>query len=181
MSKVLDEALRLRALGFAVHWLVPREKRPILQGWATANVMTMEELEASYKPDYNVGFRAGKHSVVGGKEICVLDIDVRGGPAYQDEAHAAARSILGDARFDVISGSGSGRHRYLAFPLGTSPASAATTLRQSDLFVDKQGRLQPAGAKDARPAWVIELLSTGKNVVLPPSIHPDTGRPYQFL
>ena len=28
MSKVLDEALRLRALGFAVHWLVPREKRP---------------------------------------------------------------------------------------------------------------------------------------------------------
>lgn len=181
MSKVLDEALRLRALGFAVHWLVPGEKRPILNGWATAPVMTLDELAASYRAALNVGFRAGKYSVVGGKEVCVLDVDVRGGPAYAAEAYAAARSILGDDRFDVISGSGTGRHRYLGFPIGTSPTSAATTLRQSDVWVDKRGQVQPAGTEGARPAWVIELLSTGKNVVLPPSIHPETGQPYKFL
>lgn len=181
MSKVLDEAVRLRERGFAVHWLVPDEKRPILNGWATAPVMTVEELANSYRKGFNVGFRAGKYSVVDEGEVCVLDVDVRGGAAYEAEAHAAARAILGDDRFDVISGSGFGRHRYLKFPIGASPGSASTILRQSDVFVDVNGKVQPAGPKGVRPAWVIELLSTGKNVVLPPSIHPDTGRPYQFL
>lgn len=181
MADMLKEAVRLRKLGFAIHWLVPGEKRPISNGWADAPVMPVEELKKSYRVGYNVGFRPGKWSVVNDREICVLDVDVRGGPTFAEEAYCAAAAMLGSKEFDVISGSGVGRHRFLAFPLGGSPASAATTLRQSDVSIDPDGKLCPAGLQGARPAWLIELLSTGKNVVLPPSIHPDTRQPYTFI
>ena len=182
MDKTLLEALRLRALGLAPHWLRPRTKVPLLHGWATAPVMTEAELVATYRPGYNVGIRAGKYSVVGGKEVCVLDVDVRGGPAYAAEAYAVAEQLMGDGRFDVITGSGTGRHRYMAFPIGGSPAKAATTLRQSDVWIDNTtGQVVPPNTEGAKAAWTIELLSTGKNVVAPPSIHPDTNQPYEWV
>lgn len=181
MDKVLSEAVRLRTLGFAVHWLRPASKIPVLSDWARAPVMAPEDLIATYQQGYNLGFRPGEWSVVNGKEICVLDIDIRGGPAFAKEAYAAAHQMLGDGQFDVLSGSGVGRHRYLAFPIGTSPAKAATTLRQSDIYVDADsGKAALAGSPNAKPAWVIEILSTGKNVVMPPSVHPDTQLPYQW-
>ena len=182
MDEMLKEALRLRKLGFAVHWLRERSKAPVLSGWSNAPVMTEADLKASYRSDMNVGFRPGQWSVVNGQEICALDVDIRGGPAYAAEAYAAARSMLGDDTFDVMTGSGVGRHRFVKFPLGGSPEKSATTLRQSDIWVHKEtGRVCKPGTDGGRPAWLIEILSTGKNVVLPPSIHPDTGQPYKFI
>lgn len=179
MDKVLTEAVRLRKLGFAIHWLQRASKIPAVGGWAQAAVMDETALIASYRPDFNVGFRPGRWSVVDGREVAVLDIDIRGGAAYQDEAYAAAKSMLGSAyRPDVISGSLIGRHQYLSFAKGKSPPKAATTLRQSDIWIDRVGNVCHAGTAEARPAWLIEILSTGKNVVLPPSIHPDTLKPY---
>jgi len=117
--------------------------------------------------------------VVAGREICVLDVDIRGGPAFADEAYAAAKSMLKELlAWHVISGSEVGRHQYLGFPIGTSPPKAATTLRESDIWVLPGGEFCAPRTYGARPAWQIELLSTGKNVVLPPSIHPDTSKPY---
>ncbi len=179
MADVLAEALRLRKVGFAVHWLRPASKAPVLEGWANASVMNENALKGSYRPGLNVGFRPGKWSVVDGREVCVLDIDIRGGPKFADEAYAAAQSMLAGAYMpNVISGSLVGRHQYLGFPIGSSPACAATTLRASDIWIDEAGNFCPAHTPSARPAWLIEILSTGKNVVLPPSIHPDTGKPY---
>jgi hypothetical protein len=181
MDEMLKEALRLRKLGFAIHWLRPKSKAPIADGWSATPAMTEAGLKASYSPGLNVGFRPGKWSVVAGKEVCVLDVDIRGGPAYADEAYAAAKAMLKSPMFTVISGSGIGRHTYLGFPPGKAPSASATTLRQSDVWVNKDSfEYCSKSADDARPAWLIELLSTGKNVVMPPSIHPDTGQPYQF-
>lgn len=181
MDDALKEALRLRKSGFAIHWLRPTSKVPIAEGWAQARVMDEKALCASYRSGLNVGFRPGRWSVVEGGEICVLDIDIRGGPPYQEEAYAAAKSMLGSMyRPEVISGSGVGRHQYLRFPIGGSPAKAATTLRQSDVWIDDTGHYCAPGTPHARPAWLIEILSTGKNVVLPPSIHPDTNQPYAW-
>lgn len=181
MDEMLKEALRLRKLGFAVHWLRSQSKAPVSEGWADASVMTEAELMASYRPGYNMGFRPGKWSVVSGKEVCVLDIDIRGGERYAPEAYAAAAAMLRDHKFTVISGSDVGRHRYLKFAIGKSPNKAATTLRQSDVWVNKDTKeICAANDEGARRAWLIELLSTGKNVVMPPSIHPDTGHPYKF-
>jgi hypothetical protein len=182
MDDVLKEAIRLRELGFAIHWLWPAQKAPIAAGWNSAPVMTVNELTQSFRRGYNVGFRAGKYSIVNKKEVCVLDVDVRGGPQFEEEAFAVAKTILGgDFSPHVISGSGSGRHQLLGFRRGTAPAVAATILRQSDVFVAEDGEIILGSEKGARRAWMIELLSTGKNVVLPPSIHPDTGKPYRWI
>lgn len=181
MDKVLEEAVRLNRLGFAVHWLSPKSKVPVSSGWSNASVMSEGELKKSYRPGNNLGFRPGKWSIVEGKEICVLDIDIRGGAMYAEEAYAAAGSILGTKLApNVISGSIVGRHQYLGFAIGTSPDKAATTLRQSDVFTTPDGKICSLGAPGAKPAWLVEILSTGKQVVLPPSIHPDTHQPYAW-
>lgn len=182
MDEMLKQAIDFRKKGYAVHWLQPRSKVPLQSGWCDAPVMTIKELEASYRPGYNLGFRPGKWSVVDGQEVTVLDVDIRGGKPFEAEAHAAARQLLGGDLFNTISGSEVGRHSYLLGPIGSSPACAATTLRQSDVWVrNSTGELVAPGTADAKPAWLIELLSTGKNVVLPPSIHPDTLKPYRFV
>lgn len=182
MDSMLQEAIRLRKLGFAIHWLHPGEKVPIESAWSQNPVMSEAQLRATYQSGYNMGFRPGRWSVVDGKEVCVLDVDIRGGSAYAEEAYAAAKTMLNGSEFDVISGSVIGRHKYLLFPIGKSPNCAATTLRQSDVWVNRETfEVCAAEADNARPAWVIEILSTGKNVVMPPSIHPDTGKPYQFI
>lgn len=173
-------ALTLCERGFAVHWLMPREKRPIDAGWVDAPIKSTAELERSYRDGYNVGFRPGKWSVVDDGEIIVLDVDIRGGESFAEEAYTVANSVLGGAfEPQVKSGSGVGRHQYLRVPIGSSPEKAATTLRQSDVWV-LNGVICNAGTKGARPAYVIEILSTGKNCVLPPSIHPDSGKPYEW-
>jgi hypothetical protein len=181
MNSILQTALMLREKGFAIHWLQPKSKVPLDNGWASAPVASLASLETTYRDGYNVGFRPGKWSVVEGAEIIVLDIDIRGGKAFAEEAYAVATGVLG-GNFDpqVKSGSGVGRHQYLRVPKGDSPEKAATTLRQSDIWI-RDGLPCSPGTKDAKPAYVIEVLSTGKNVVLPPSIHPDTGKPYEWL
>ena len=181
MDNILKEAIGLSELGFAVHWLRPGQKIPVNNGWADASVLTPDQLIKTFRPGYNLGFRAGKWSVVDGKEICVLDVDVRGGEKFADEAYAAAASCLGEKLSpNVISGSLIGRHQYLRFPKGESPPKASTILRQSDVFATPNGEVCSEGNLNSKPAWVVELLSTGKQVVLPPSIHPDTNKPYKW-
>ncbi|MCX7167760.1 MAG: bifunctional DNA primase/polymerase [Rhodocyclales bacterium] len=181
MNPTLKAMLELCEMGLAIHWLLPKSKAPVNNGWAAAPVASIATLEATYRPGYNIGFRPGKWSVVEGHEIVVLDIDIRGGLQYANEAYQTADTILG-GKFDphVMTGSGVGRHQYLRVPIGESPAKANTTLRQSDIWI-RDGQVCISGTKEAKPAFLIELLSTGKNVALPPSIHPDTGKPYEFL
>jgi hypothetical protein len=182
MSTLLKTALRLCEMGFAIHWCQPKAKIPVEAGWSTAPVMTIKQLEATYREGYNVGFRPGKFSVVDGYEIVVLDIDIKNGArAYAEEAYAVAASLVGgNFAPQVKSGSGYGRHCYLRMPRGTSPDKAATTLRESDIWI-RDGAVCSPRSKEAKPAWLIELLSTGKNCILPPSIHPDSGKPYEWL
>lgn len=181
MDEMLKEALRLRKLGFAVHWLRPQSKAPISDSWSTSPILDVDALISTYRSGFNLGFRPGKWTVVKGKEICVLDVDIRGGELYAEEAYAAATAMMRERKFTVISGSDVGRHRYLGFNKGSSPSKAATTLRQSDVWIKRDDHsICSADDPKACPAWLIELLSTGKNVVMPPSIHPDTGHPYRF-
>ena len=96
MEAILDSAMTLRERGFAVHWLRPGSKIPVEKGWSDAPVATADELTQRYQTGLNLGFRAGKWSVVDGYGIIVLDIDIRGGEAYKREAWAACNPIVGD-------------------------------------------------------------------------------------
>lgn len=181
MKSILETALMLREIGFAVHWNRRHSKAPAANGWAKAPVASIAELEKSYRQGYNLGFRPGKYSVVDGYEIIVLDVDIRGGPEYSQAAYDAANALL-DGKFDphVQTGSIIGRHQYLKVPIGQSPGKAATTVVESNVWV-RDGVECPPRTKGGMPAFVVEILSTGKNVVLPPSIHPDTKMPYTWL
>ena len=68
MDDMLKEAIRLRKLGFAIHWLRPRSKIPVGDDWANAPVMDEKTLKTTYRTGYNVGFRPGRWSVVQNKE-----------------------------------------------------------------------------------------------------------------
>jgi hypothetical protein len=125
-------------------------------------------LRTTYKPGMNLGFRAGRWSRNGHDAIVVLDGDVRD-ERYRHEMRAAWKSLVGPFPPTVLTGSDC-PHLYLRCPPDKAPNVAAITLRSSDLQIRR-----------GVPAWKIELLSTGKNVVAPPSVHPDTGKEYRFV
>jgi hypothetical protein len=160
----------LADLGFAVHWLRTRSKAPLLKQWSTAPVLTPAQVRAGWKPGRNVGVRLGEPSRVCGGFLHVLDMDVRRGSA--DEAWASVLGMFPDARDwpRVRSGSGGdSRHLYFLAP---------TAFRSRKLAHSDQSYVDDEGHKHW--FWEVELFGTGKQVVLPPSIHPDTGREYQW-
>jgi len=166
----LNDAISLRNAGFSVIWLKKRSKRPVDEKWTDKETLSVERLKSSYVQGYNCGVRLGKPSVVGGLYLHVLDVDIRKAE-LASQARKTVESLL-KTRFSdfqaVISGSG-GASRHLYF--GTDkPFRSKKLWHSDDKFLGDDGS-EHWGAE-------IELIGTGKQVVLPPSIHPDTGKPY---
>ncbi len=165
--------------GLALHWLVPREKRPIEKDWSEATVYSAEQLVATYRRGNNIGVRLGEPSQIalGSGEIWylhVLDMDIRIAD-LKDETWDALRTLFPDVATDdlpcVQSGSGGeSRHLYL---ITDKP------FRSKRLAVSEGKHRNAKGGWSYD--WEIELFGTGKQVAMPPSIHPDTGKPYIWL
>lgn len=157
-DKVLKEAKRLYDLGWAIHWCRPKSKQPLESGWTTGPRKPWDELEASYRVGMNVGVRTGKASRLETGYLCCFDLDVKD-PSARDAAYTALRGFIGGAKSPtVLSGSGNGsRHLY---GVSREPFKMLT------LAKNKQ--------------FEICLYSEGRQMVLPPSIHPDTGKIYQW-
>jgi len=170
---VLGAAIMLAQRGYAPHWLRSRSKAPIAEGWSTAPVATVTSLRQTYHPGYNVGVRCGHWSQpLPGHGLVIIDVDI-----HRADAPTAALSALAALCGDtapvptVLSGSGmGGRHLWYVCPLDRLPTRAAITLARADeRMPDTQ-----------QWVWQIEVLSTGKQVVVPPSIHPS-GQLYRWL
>src|SRR5439155_13166998 len=85
-------------------------------------------------------------------------------PEARGPALAAIETLLGETSTGptVLSGSGNGsRHLWFACPADALPPKANVTIRNAE-------------------GWKLEVLSTGKQIVAPPSIHPS-GQPYRRL
>jgi hypothetical protein len=170
-------AKELSCAGFAMHWLHPLEKRPIGDRWSEAPVLSAAELLASHRACNNLGVRLGKPSQVAGGYLHVIDVDIRLAE-LAEEAWALLRDLFPDIDIselpEVQSGSGGeSRHLYL---ITDKP------------FRSKRLAVSPGKhkrVKDGREGWSydyeIELFGTGKQVAMPPSIHPESGRPYVWL
>jgi len=161
----------LRSVGFALHWLYPRAKNPRAgKGWSEAPVATLEELRASYQPDNNLGVRLGQPSLLlDGSYLHVIDIDIRVADQAAEAWARLSELLPGHASLPcVISGSG-GESRHLYF-------TTAKPLFGRKLAVSDGKHRDAAGTWHYD--WEIELFGTGKQVAMPPSIHPDTGLPY---
>jgi hypothetical protein len=125
-------------------------------------VASLEELRQSYRLGYNLGVRAGKWSVLEPEfGLVILDVDLRD-PLEADACYGAVERLLGYRSLNVASGRGLGGHIYMKCPLEKLPGKAATTVAQGE-------------------GWKLELFSTGKQVVVPPSVHPDTRKPYRWI
>lgn len=172
-NNTLKEAKRLAKLGISVHWLWPNSKAPISNDWTKLSTLTPEQLERSMpSANSNLGVRLGEHSKVGDYYLYGIDMDIRV-KGVKNEAYEALSHLLPDYEElpSVISGSG-GESRHFYF-LHDELLTTAVGLAKSDrYFRDEDGK--------RHREWEIDLFSTGKQMALPPSIHPDTGKPYKW-
>jgi len=164
------------AAGFSVHWLRKQSKAPLEDSWSSIPRKTIEQLQASYTDGLNVGVRLGEWSKIDGGYLHVIDLDVRADD-LAEQALARLGSLLpgyGSLPF-VISGSGgASRHFYFITDKPFASRKLARSEGFSMVFDPKKGR--PVKKHD----WEIELFGTGKQVAMPPSIHPDTGAEYAW-
>lgn len=177
-ESVLAAIVPLRAAGFGLHWLRAREKKPtgtdgIGTGWSTMPVATLDELQRSHRHGLNLGVRLGEYSLLEtGDYLHVIDVDIRI-PGLADECWEAFDRLLPGIRAHlpcVASGSGGeSRHHYFV----SDSAFDSRMLAVSD------GKHRGTDGKWHHD-WEIDLFGTSKQVAMPPSIHPDTGKPYRW-
>lgn len=175
---VLGEAKRLYRFGFALHWLRPKSKAPLKKGWSTGPRATWEDLEKEYQDGFNVGVRLGTPSTVttsnGSKGyLCVIDCDVKSNdPKHLKEAWEKKEELFGAIKAPIVlSGRGMGSHH--AYGLSAKPIKPKRVAQSCDRV-----EVETSKGLVIRPAWEISLMGDRQQVVLPPSIHPDTGNPY---
>lgn len=164
-------ATPLAAAGFALHWLKARQKSPVNEGWPSAPVPTLAELMAAWRPGYNLGLRPGKWSKVAGCYAHWIDLDIRN-PALAAEAKAALTALLPEYKHlpSIISGSGGDSRHFVIFT--DRPFNSRKLARSKTKNLGPDGKWHHD--------WEIELFGTGKQVAIPPSIHPITGKPYRW-
>lgn len=157
MNKILLEAGRLHSLGFAVIPLLPKSKRPKENKWTSGPRKTWEEFLVSYKEGDNIGVRLGEPSKIGDFYLACIDVDVKN-PAYQNRAKTLLEELIGQVKCpQVISGSGNGSSHY--YCLTRTPFKMITIDKSSD--------------------GEICVYSTGRQMVVAPSIHPS-GSEYRW-
>jgi predicted P-loop ATPase len=180
---VIEDAVHLRKAGFALHWLLPRSKKPVGVdgrggGWSTAPVATLAELQRSYRDGYNLGIRLGEPSLTPAGYLYLIDIDIRL-PDEAEDAWAAFAGLFPDVDPatlpSVISGSG-GESRHLYFV--SDKAFSGKKLAVSE---NKHKRLDATKGEHVWSCnWEIDLFGTDRQAVMPPSVHPDTGALYEW-
>lgn len=162
--------------GFSIHWLHEQSKVPFDTAWSTLPTKTLDQLASEYRPNFNVGVRLGKFSKVGGGYLHAIDLDVRDDDKV-DEAHALLESLFPNYTSlpFVISGSGGeSRHFYFVTDKPFGSRKLARSPGFDMVFDPKKGRAVK------KHDFEIELFGTGKQVAMPPSIHPDTGAEYEW-
>lgn len=195
---VLKEAKRLWDNGFAVHWLKPGTKMPVESGWTSGPRKDFNYLKETYFDGLNIGTRLGEASKIGDHYLSVIDVDIKSNDdRHRNEAIKKLKYIL-KVLFSgkdikelpvVLSGRGGGsRHYYFLSdkPFKTwNPFSSkeivkvlipSKTPSKKELETLTSEELK-AGYRLSR-AWEISFYNEGRQVVLPPSIHPDTKKSY---
>lgn len=192
-SNTLAEAKRLHDLGWAVHWLRPRNKAPLRAGWTTGPRAPWEELRREYRADLNLGVRLGEASRLATGYLACLDCDVKS----EDPAHRAEMEVRLEELYPgltthaptVSSGRGLGSRHF--YGVTTEPQPYLTLAQSGDEARVRMPSVKPSRRELAvlseadikagirlRPAWEITLMGRGRQTALPPSIHPDSGKRY---
>jgi predicted P-loop ATPase len=122
----------------------------------------------------NIGVRLGEASKLEcGNYLGVLDLDIKN-PKAKSDGLSALGDFLAKKNVSfgpvVISGRGNGScHVYIK-----------TKKEFDQVRVAASSKLMTIEGKKPTPEWDIVAYSKGRQVVLPPSIHPDTGAKYYW-
>lgn len=147
-----DNCDRLWAAGLPVMPLRKNEKRPFLPAWQEwqAKLPSPPEREAWKRmhADGNIGLVLGPQS-----RMFALDIDTD-----DERVHALIAQIAPPSPWRRVGKKGA----VLAFRYSNQPIV----------------RVRYKRAEDGKAQTLIDMLGAGSQVVLPPSIHPDTMKPY---
>jgi predicted P-loop ATPase len=192
MSKDLK---RLYDMGFAVHLLHPRSKKPIGTKWTKGARKSWSFIESELKanPKLNVGVRLGSPSKLKAGYLAVIDCDVKSTQGkHVAEMLRRLNEVTNDEIFPtVFSGRGNGsRHLYMvtsepAAPKRLAQSKEKVLVRMPSVKPSKHEleTIPPAQLEAGwrlRPAWEIAVMGENQQVVLPPSLHPDTGKRYEW-
>ena len=173
---MLKTAEYLSQQGFSLQWLKPCSKQPIKKAWTSLPKANCSDLLNEYKVGLNLGCLTGSASTFeDGTGLLVFDVDIKGGEAFEKMALQKLHSLLNDTLDQyphVISPRG--RHYYARCPIDSLPSSC------TPIVANERCMVSTAGKEKQCPSYQIEILSKGRQVVLPPSIHPDTKTPYQW-
>ena len=191
----LGEMKRLHAIGAGIHWLRNNSKIPVKGGWTSGERDPISLLKQDYKTGYNIGTKLGKPSMIGDKYLAAIDVDVKGlGTKYRKEAEAWLNENfpgLLDKAPRTLSGRGNGSMHI--WVLVSSPLDSKKITSSNEIVKVHMPSVSPSKNDKAqlskkevdegfrmRPAWEIDFMCEGRQVVLPPSIHPDSGKPYRW-
>lgn len=191
-----SEAKRLHDMGFGVHWIKPNSKVPVKAGWTDNKRDSIATLHKEHQKGYNIGTKLGEPSNIGfEKYLAVIDVDIKGTEKKHVNSALAwlnknLPGIMDDAPI-TLSGRGNGSmHIWIAVdrPVESKALtqsseevevympSAKPTARQAEIL----GKKKIKEGMRLRPAWEIDFMCAGRQVVLPPSIHPDSGKQYKW-
>lgn len=156
MTDTLTTALDYAGHGLRVLPIMPGGKRPPMAEWQNAATTDAEIITSWWTglyAGYGLGIATGRAS-----GIFVLDVDVSDGKAG-DETLRELEATYGQlpATASVITGSG-GAHLYFRFPV------------DFEVRNDAGKRLGPG----------LDIRGEGGQVVAPPTVHPITGRSYEW-
>lgn len=157
-----DMAPRYWERGYRVIPTKPGSKQPSLANWTgflsdLPNIDTRSQLLETYET-HGIGLLLGSPLASGGK-LVALDVD-------GNELVRLVRGLL------TISKNGSN-----PIVCGKVGKRGATYFCNAP----KDNRIKNTTLKGAGDLGNIDILGPGKMTVMPPSIHPDTGRPYEVV
>ena len=152
MTDLGEAALHYARMGLAVIPLLPHQKRPIFDNWQNIGTSDQDLVTRwwSSTPEANVGILTGQKS-----HCFVFDVDAKNGGVETYESLVHKFGQFPDTWQDMTGGDGGGFHLYFRYP--NFPVTCATGIFKG-----------------------IDIKGDGGQVVAPPSIHPDTGRRYQW-
>lgn len=189
---MLKDAQVFHNLGFGVHLLKEKSKVPIELGWSKKPRLSFQDIRSKYRKGLNIGVVLGSKSKIENTYLAVIDCDIKGdGSKYQKELNKKLKEIISIDAPTVYSGRGNGsKHIYIRTKEPISPYSYYKSEEKIKVLmpsVPPSGKDKKAlSAEDikkgyrSRPAWEISIMGDGQQVVLPPSIHPDTKKPYKW-
>ncbi len=180
--------------GFDLHPLIALSKVPTRSGWTTEPPLK-DKIFDIYKNEDNIedishrrnlGFRPGRTSTFMKDgttyNIVVLDIDIKS--IEKDDAGIDRKKLFRNDESEIE------KHKILsakAYGFAEKYSINANTLTGSGgyhcyIFIETsifdKLKLKANQTLYKSPGIEIELLASGKNVVLPPSIHPETQKKY---